>query len=533
MLIESITDEDLEAWKSELMMVSRRKGGVVDFQGLKNTLAILREKGTNSGLFSPVALMSPSVVSPRSKMNRHQGYGAGAGAHGPNGLHGLSGLSSPIPGRISAQKFNQNTKSPEEEVLDMDRSAVNLRELLIQTVEMKLLAKEERVWSAFDAIDADGDGAIGAEELAKALNIPKAAAERIIRECDEDGDGLLDLDEFVEQFLPTSIEEKEKERLMKQAKERQIARIKRQRAEMEARRKAALQEQKNTPTSKGNTVRGAPITISYPNSDVTKDKTKDQTVKTGKQMQEESTTETKVNIIEDSNLIPLPAPTINSSNNADFEEESKNTGDFIETGSTKQSDNESETFYSPKPMSTSPKNAPVGGISFAHSEATGLSLELDAKPVKKIVDPNAPPIGLVFPLSQVAENPMDIEERFADLWDMGVFLPVAKQLHSATMKMGNQADVDMTTAKVYVHENIETDEEPETEADDTEADAEKLAKKRGQILPNKSIPASVIEKQHVLRHKISQQSAILSEALKQQNELQRTSFTGFNNELQN
>lgn len=495
MLIESITDEDLEAWKSDFALVSRSKGGVVDFNGIKDTLAMLREKGSNSGLFSPVALMSPTVMSPRANdpdagARLRRGFPsspmAGFAPLSPS-ARGASGIvSEPKISAKSAKsekgKGKDRNHNEEEEV---DRSAISLRELLIQTVEMKLLAKEERVWSAFDAIDEDGSGMINATELAKALRIPHAAAEKIIRECDEDGDGFLDLDEFVEQFIPTSEDEKKKEKDRKLARERQIARIRKQRAAAEAARKLLAQQ----PSTQKNSART-------------------------------SSNATSLGLRVD-NGANSTAPTVPSSSTQAHEEE----------------------YYSPvappahervPSLSVAPATQPVIASAplFAKSDVLGgLSLSLCAEPVKHVrptTDDSAIPVGLILPLSEAAAhteeemNPLEMEERRADLWDMGIFLPVAKKLHSTISHPQESAglpELPKPTVEKSASSADGADTEVETEVegdeDSEELDPVKIALKRGQKIHHRPVPESVREKQNILRSKIQQQTALLAETFDQ------------------
>jgi len=83
---------------------------------------------------------------------------------------------------------------------DVDWAAFNLREMLISSIEYRLLMKEERIWSAFDRIDADHDGLITAKELAQVLKIPLDLAQRIVQSADQNGDGVINLDEFLTEF---------------------------------------------------------------------------------------------------------------------------------------------------------------------------------------------------------------------------------------------------------------------------------------------------------------------------------------------
>ena len=67
-----------------------------------------------------------------------------------------------------------------------------------------MLNKEEKLRHAFEVFDKDGDGKINAKELKDVLgkhegylNKPEEFWQELINECDENGDGEIDYDEFV------------------------------------------------------------------------------------------------------------------------------------------------------------------------------------------------------------------------------------------------------------------------------------------------------------------------------------------------
>ena len=64
----------------------------------------------------------------------------------------------------------------------------------------KLLSRE-KIEAAFKAFDADGSGEITADEikqfLGKSNNYNEEVWNELIREVDQNGDGVIDLDEFI------------------------------------------------------------------------------------------------------------------------------------------------------------------------------------------------------------------------------------------------------------------------------------------------------------------------------------------------
>jgi len=90
--------------------------------------------------------------------------------------------------------------------LDTDKSGeIDYTEFIAATMEANLYLKEERLAAAFRMFDKDGDGKITAEELMEVLEKEDGSAKKdksyyqgMIKECDKNGDGAIDYNEFIE-----------------------------------------------------------------------------------------------------------------------------------------------------------------------------------------------------------------------------------------------------------------------------------------------------------------------------------------------
>merc|ERR1711862_223203 len=82
--------------------------------------------------------------------------------------------------------------------------AVEYTEFLAATLDRKLYSDEDVCRAAFRVFDRDGDGQIGPSELKHMLstNLPvnirrSRVVSDIIKEVDENGDGMIDFQEFM------------------------------------------------------------------------------------------------------------------------------------------------------------------------------------------------------------------------------------------------------------------------------------------------------------------------------------------------
>lgn len=81
---------------------------------------------------------------------------------------------------------------------------IDYTEFLAATMDKRQYQKENICWSAFRAFDRDGDGAISRQELSDVLAsgelkefMGSQALERIMKDCDKNGDDRVDWEEFV------------------------------------------------------------------------------------------------------------------------------------------------------------------------------------------------------------------------------------------------------------------------------------------------------------------------------------------------
>lgn len=81
---------------------------------------------------------------------------------------------------------------------------IDYTEFIAATLEKKKYMREDRLWSAFKVFDLDGNGTISKAELHKILNgggitdsEQSKNLDKLIEECDIDGDGEISFDEFV------------------------------------------------------------------------------------------------------------------------------------------------------------------------------------------------------------------------------------------------------------------------------------------------------------------------------------------------
>ena len=86
--------------------------------------------------------------------------------------------------------------------LDINQSGdIDYTEFLSACMNFKKYLSKEYLFAAFQLFDRDGSGFITADEIMEVLgsgsNLPDKAWEEIIRDADENGDGVIDLKEFI------------------------------------------------------------------------------------------------------------------------------------------------------------------------------------------------------------------------------------------------------------------------------------------------------------------------------------------------
>jgi calcium-dependent protein kinase len=85
--------------------------------------------------------------------------------------------------------------------IDLDKNGkIDYTEFLAATLQKKSYSKIERLYEAFCLLDKDNTQTISKQELIEVLNLHKSQekeVEMIIKECDKDGDGVINYPEFL------------------------------------------------------------------------------------------------------------------------------------------------------------------------------------------------------------------------------------------------------------------------------------------------------------------------------------------------
>lgn len=97
--------------------------------------------------------------------------------------------------------------------IDTDGSGtINYTEFIAATIEKNIYMKEDKLFAAFRMFDQDGSGKISADELRKVLgsdpnysNVDKKYWDDMIKENDQNGDGLIDYNEFIDMMNKTKL----------------------------------------------------------------------------------------------------------------------------------------------------------------------------------------------------------------------------------------------------------------------------------------------------------------------------------------
>jgi len=107
--------------------------------------------------------------------------------------------------KLALAKFNYT----DEELNDMfSRMDVNCNgvvlytEFIAATLELHGRVEEKRLAEAFDLMDDDDSGFISKENLIKLLgnDVPPERIEKLIRQADFDGDGMISFEDFLTMF---------------------------------------------------------------------------------------------------------------------------------------------------------------------------------------------------------------------------------------------------------------------------------------------------------------------------------------------
>jgi calcium-dependent protein kinase len=92
------------------------------------------------------------------------------------------------------------------EAIDNDgNGSVDYTEFIAATLDSKAVLEERALWDAFSRFDLDGNGKISKDELKTVLSqdglediFRQTTLKQIMTECDQDGDGEIDFQEFLD-----------------------------------------------------------------------------------------------------------------------------------------------------------------------------------------------------------------------------------------------------------------------------------------------------------------------------------------------
>merc|ERR1719510_2822325 len=124
-------------------------------------------------------------------------------------------------GQITQDELFEALKSVDEEIkmedvktifksVDADASGfVDYDELLSSRINRKLISKEERMRKVFKVLDTDASGSLTAQEIKGALvsihpDINLEECNKLLKEADENGDGVIDYEEWIKVFRGNS-----------------------------------------------------------------------------------------------------------------------------------------------------------------------------------------------------------------------------------------------------------------------------------------------------------------------------------------
>ena len=84
--------------------------------------------------------------------------------------------------------------------MDTDRSgSIDYTQFLAASLDEKIYLTEKRLYEAFLALDTDGSGKIGRNEIKRILNSENDdKIDELIKKIDKNGDGEIDYNEFLD-----------------------------------------------------------------------------------------------------------------------------------------------------------------------------------------------------------------------------------------------------------------------------------------------------------------------------------------------
>lgn len=245
MLVQHIPNDEIDSLKRAFSAMDKNGDGVLSVDELKQVMAQhLRKRETSStfilssptmALSTPPALESSSTTSngststvPFLPSSSASSDSSSANVGATTRSRSRKTPSTPLPEkktpankrkktsrnrpvREASPEGKQSTLSAEDDAelqnfiasLDADGDGgLSYHELLLATAQRKLLAKEERMWTAFQALDHNGDGEVDASELASILGTLEGGdtlsrARELIALVDANGDGRLSYEEFL------------------------------------------------------------------------------------------------------------------------------------------------------------------------------------------------------------------------------------------------------------------------------------------------------------------------------------------------
>lgn len=147
-----------------------------------------------------VAMMVSQLMSPEDEKRTREEFKA-------MDTDGSGGVSPAEMAKFFEGKLTKEEATTYFRNADIDGDGqVSADELIQAATRSRLVAKEERLWSAFCKIDSDGDGTASIAELCTFMQISEAEAKTMISAIDDDKNGNIDFDEFKQLFINIALD---------------------------------------------------------------------------------------------------------------------------------------------------------------------------------------------------------------------------------------------------------------------------------------------------------------------------------------